>query len=380
MDVDRHDWLCYHTRDAGSVYGRFSLELRVLQGMTSAPPLGISGARKALPVILALVMVAQACAGPFPQSTFSTTSDLGVELEELYLTIFWWAVGVFVVVESLLVYAIIRFRARPGQPPPDRVHGNTLLEVGWTLAPAVILVFIAVPTVQTIFATDGTPDEGALIVEVVGHQWWWEYRYPDLEIVAANELHLPQGRPVGLSITSADVIHSFWAPQLGGKRDAIAGRTNRLAFTPDSVGMYLGQCAEFCGASHANMRLRVFVDDSAAFEAWVANQQGPPPPIDPESDLARQGEEAFRKIRTPANHSCIVCHTMDGMSAGELGPSLSHVGSRTTIASGILPNTAEGLRRWLLDPVGVKPGSLMPDIDLTEEEVAALVAYLLSKT
>jgi cytochrome c oxidase subunit 2 len=321
-----------------------------------------------------------ACAGdPYPQSTLHPTADAGSAIDALYRQIFWWAVLVFVVVQTALVVTLIRFRRRPGAGEARQIHGNTLVEITWTLAPAAIIVAIAVPTIRTIFVVRGDPPPEALQVEVVGHQWWWEYRYPALGIVTANELHLPQGRPVALSITSADVIHSFWAPKLHGKRDAMPGRTTRLVFTPDSVGTFLGQCAEFCGESHANMRLRVSVQAAAVFDAWVAAQTAAPVPVDSADALLLAGEAAFRKIRDPGNHSCIACHAMAGVSGGVLGPNLTHVGARTTIAAGILPNDSAGLARWLRDPVAAKPGSLMPRISLTDDEIAALVAYLRSR-
>ena len=319
-----------------------------------------------------------ACSGPFPQSTLDPTSEFGKEIDALFRTIFWWAVLVFVVVESLLMYVVIKYRARPGQPEPVVSHGNTLLEIGWTLAPAVILIFIAVPTVRTIFATAGTPPPDALEVEVVGHQWWWEFRYPEYDVVTATDLHVSQGRTVSLKMTSADVIHSFWAPRLGGKRDVFGGRTTKIVFTPESVGVYLGQCAEFCGESHANMLLRVHVDESAEFEQWVEQQRSAPTPVDSLSERERRGLEAFRTRRDPANHSCIACHTIQGVSFGVLGPNLTHLASRSVIAGGILPNTREGITRWLLDPPAAKPGSLMPKIELAEEEISALVSYLQS--
>jgi cytochrome c oxidase subunit II len=331
-------------------------------------------------LVLAAPLVLAACSGdPYPQSTLHPTTGAGEAIDALYRNIFWWAVAVFVVVQSALVYTIIRFRARPGGPEARQIHGNTLVEITWTLAPAAIIVAIAVPTIRTIFEVKGDGPPDALQVEVIGHQWWWEYRYPALGVVTANELHLPQGRPVVLSITSADVIHSFWAPKLHGKRDAMPGRTTHLSFTPDSVGTFLGQCAEFCGESHANMRLQVVVDPAAEFDAWAARQAGTPA-LDSAQALVLAGEAAFRKIRDPAANSCIVCHTMAGVSGGIAGPNLTHVGSRNTIASGILPNDSAGLARWLSDPVREKPGSLMPRIpDLTDDEIAALVAYLLSR-
>lgn len=328
---------------------------------------------RVLPLV-ALLAAISACSGEFPQSTLHPTADFGEHIDDLYRTIFWWALGVFVVVEAALLFVIVRYRERPSSQEPKHVHGSTLLELAWTLAPAVVLVFIAVPTIQTIFKTDGTAPDGALEIEVIGHQWWWEFRYPEYGITTANEMHVPQGRPIALSMTSADVIHSFWVPKLGGKRDLMPNRTTRLSFTPDSLGDFYGQCAEFCGASHANMRFHVMVDGTVEFEGWVQQQLAPPAATDSLTDLARQGAELFAN---PAK-TCMACHTVQGITPGLLGPNLTHVGSRTTIASGILPNTEEGLARWLRDPVREKPGSLMPKPPLTEDEITALVAYLRS--
>lgn len=323
-----------------------------------------------------LVSLLLACAGDYPQSALRPTSDFATEIDVLYRTIFWWAVGVFVVVQSVLLITLVRFRDRPGAPAPARLHGSTAMEIAWTLAPAVVLVFIAVPTIQTIFRTEAPAPADALTVQVTGHQWWWEFRYPDLGVVTATEVHVPLGSPVALEMTSADVIHSFWVPRMGGKRDVMPGRTTHLTFTPDSVGEFFGQCAEYCGDSHANMRMRVIVDDSARFAAWVADQRAGPVPADSLGDLARQGAQVFAQVRQPVNHSCILCHTIRGVSGGTIGPNLTHIGSRTRIAGGILPATDAGLRRWLSDPPAEKPGSLMPKIELTDQEIAALVAYL----
>ena len=322
-------------------------------------------------VTMLLVMLT-ACSGEYPQSTLHPTADFGSEIDRLFRTIVWWALGVFVVVETALVVAIIRFRDRPGAATPKPVHGSTLLEISWTLAPAIVLIFIAVPTIRTIFRTDGAPPENAMQVEVIGHQWWWEFRYPEFGIVTANEMRVPVGEPVTLVMTSEDVIHSFWAPKLGGKRDVMPGRTTRISFVPDSLGTFLGQCAEFCGESHANMRMRVIVEDSAGFAAWVAQERTAPSVEETLSGDVAAGLGVFR------TKGCVACHTIEGVAAGVLGPNLSHVGSRTTIAAGILPNTAEGLARWIRDPVGEKPGSLMPQMPMTEEQLSALVAYLQS--
>ena len=314
-----------------------------------------------------------ACGGPFPQSTLAPRSDFASATDVLFRDIFWWAAAVFVVVETLLLVALVRFRHREGRAAPKPTHGHTILEIAWTLAPAVILVFVAVPTVRTIFTTAGDVPADAFKVEVIGHQWWWEYKYPDLGITTANEMHVPVGKTVQVAITSADVIHSFWAPVLGGKRDAIPGHVNYIAFRTDSVGDYSGQCAEFCGASHGNMRLRVLVDGAPAFQAWVdAQKNGPAAPA--KASLAEQGKAVYSRS------ACIGCHTIQGVSPGIIGPNLTHVGSRTTIAAGIFPNDSAHLARWIADAPALKPGSLMMRLQppLTDQDIAALVAYLAS--
>jgi cytochrome c oxidase subunit 2 len=318
-----------------------------------------------------LLLLLTACSGPFPQSVFAPRSDFSNEVDGLFKNIFWWAVAVFLIVETLLLVAIARFRARPGAATPKPVHGHTALEIGWTLAPALILVFIAVPTMRTIFDTSGHAPEGALRIEVIGHQWWWEYRYPTLNISASNELHIPVGTPVQLEMTSADVIHSFWVPALGGKRDLAQGHTNRIAFRADSTGEYHGQCAEFCGASHANMRLRVFVQSDSAFQRWVDQQRAlPATPV--KGSPAEVGQQVFKRS------ACIGCHTIEGVSRGKIGPDLGHVGGRTTIAGALFPNTTETLQRWIMNAPSLKPGAQMPPQNLSPQDLAAVVAYLQS--
>lgn len=322
--------------------------------------------------ILALVLLVSACAGAqLPQSTLAPRADFSAELLGLFKTVFWWALAVFIVVESLLLVAVARFRARPGAPAPKHIHGHTILEIGWTLAPALILVFIAVPTMRTIFATSGTAPQGALRVEVIGHQWWWEYRYPTLNISAYNELHVPAGTPVQVEMTSADVIHSFWVPRLGGKRDLIQGRTNRIVFRPDSAGEYWGQCAEFCGASHANMRLRVVVQSDTTFQRWV-EQQRAAPATPAKGSVEERGQQIFRRS------ACIGCHTITGISTARVGPELTHVGGRGTIAGALFPNTTETLHRWITNAPSLKPGALMPPQNLQGADLDAVVAYLQS--
>jgi len=320
--------------------------------------------------VLALAtLVLGGCGGPFPQSALDPASDFAWKLQDLFEGIFFWAVVVFVLVEGALIVAILRFRERPGGPEPKATHGNTLLEISWTLAPAVVLVLIAIPTIKTIWDVDRPARGESLVVEAVGHQWWWEFRYPDLGIVTANELHIPVGEQIDVRLTSADVIHSFWFPRLGGKRDVIPGHETQIWFTADSAGLYLGQCAEFCGLSHALMKMELVAESPADFQAWVETQRAEAMVAD--SVSFAEGSQAFMR------GGCIACHTVRGTIAqGVIGPDLTHVGSRRRIAAGILENTPENMERWITNSRGVKPGSLMVVPELDDETLRSIVEYL----
>jgi cytochrome c oxidase subunit 2 len=229
----------------------------------------------ALPAVAAVAFTA--CNADYPNSIFHSHTEFNRDVDYLFKILIWLGTLVFFFVEGLLVWAMIRFRRRSDDDRPQHVHGNTTLEILWTAIPAVILVIIAVPTVRTIFRTQAKAKADALQVEVVGHQWWWEFRYPQYKITTANELYLPLGRTVNFTLRTQDVLHSFWIPQMGGKRDLIANHPNYLWFTPDSVGemAWNGFCVEYCGASHANMRFRSFTVTPAQFEAWAAHQSAP---------------------------------------------------------------------------------------------------------
>jgi cytochrome c oxidase subunit 2 len=306
-----------------------------------------------------------------PATTLTPRSDFGWTSHRIFLQILRWDTGIFLVVQALLLIAVFKFRERDPKVIPRQVRGNAILELAWTLIPAVILTFIAFPTVAAIFRTQAVPVKDALRVKVVGHQWWWEFQYPDLGITTASDLHLPAGRPVTLEIASTDVIHSFWVPQLGGKRDAIPGSVTRITLTADTPGEYYGQCAEFCGTSHANMRHLAVVQTPEAFAAWAAVQKEPAL-APPDGSPAAAGLQVYR------TSTCVGCHTVRGVSGGGIGPDLTHLGSRKTIAGGILRNTPENLARWVRHAPAVKPGSLMPEQQLSDPEVTALVAYLQS--
>lgn len=306
-----------------------------------------------------------------PATTLLPRSDFAWLSHRIFMQILRWDTAIFLIVQVLLLVAVFRFRERDPKAIPRQVRGSATLEIIWTLIPAVILTFIAFPTVAAIFRTQAAPPKDALRVKVIGHQWWWEFQYPELGIVTASDLHLPAGRPVSLEIGSVDVIHSFWVPGLGGKRDATPGNRTRIVLTADTPGVYYGQCAEFCGVSHANMRHFAVVETPEAFQAWVAKQKEPAA-TPPDGAPAALGLQLFQ------TGTCVGCHTIRGVAGGGIGPDLTHVGSRRTLAGGILPNTPESLARWVRHARTVKPGSLMPDQSLTDDQVAALVAYLQS--
>jgi cytochrome c oxidase subunit II len=304
-----------------------------------------------------------------PQTTISPQTEFADDIQFLLKLTFWSAVGVFVIVEAVLVWIIFRYKARhtdAGLPP--QIHGNTPVEIMWTIVPAVLLAIVAAFTTPIIFTTQAAAPQGSMHVRVIGHQWWWEFQYPELGITTANEVHMPVGQTVAFDLESADVQHSFWLPRLGGKRDVIPNHDAYLWWTPRDIGTTPGQCAQFCGTSHANMRMLAMVDSKADFDTWTAAQKAQP--AQPSGGAAADGKAIFSRS------ACIGCHTIEGTSQGNVGPNLTHVGSRTTIAAGILQNTPEDMTRWLKDPPAAKPGSLMPNLHLSDNDISALVAYL----
>lgn len=353
-----------------------------------------SGRRRGFPGgwyrVLLLALVLAGCGGDYPQSTVDPASDFGAAIQGLYSTIFWWSIFILAVVWGVLAFVLIRYRHRPGGPEPRKTRGHLALEIGWTAGAAIIVVFISIPTIQTVFRTQRGPTGDALVVEVVGHQWWWEMRYPEQDVVTANELHLPVDRAVELRLRSADVIHSFWVPRLGGKRDLnpwvrrqgeSGPRYNRMRFTLTEPGIFHGQCAEFCGSSHALMGLRVVAEPEGDFQRWVQEMKAPAAPDS--GSLADRGRQAFM------SSVCIACHAIEGTSAqGNIGPNLTRIGARTTIAAGVLENSPENLAAWIKDPERFKPGARMPGSEeggggmpatgLSDEQVEAIAAFLSS--
>lgn len=312
-----------------------------------------------------------AASSTYPQSALHPAGPVAKMQLGLFITSVWVAVFIFVVVASALTFAMIRFRSRPGDPEPKQIEGNAKLEVIWTIIPVILLLFIAIPTVTISFGLADTPEDG-VHVHVVGYQWWWGFEYPEEGFVTANEMRVPVGVPVKLTMESADVIHSFWVPRLAGKVDVVPGRVNTMWFQADEPGLYYGQCAEYCGTSHANMRMRIQVVSQEEYDAWVQERQLAAVPAAVSTDsLVARGQEIFM------TSACAACHNIDGTeAAGRVGPDLSDMGSRTSVAAGMLENTPENMAAWLRNPQQVKPGALMPNLNLSEDEISALVAYL----
>jgi cytochrome c oxidase subunit 2 len=345
-------------------------------------------------VVLSLVcgsLVLAACGENLPATTTYPAGDHAQRIYDLMVPVFWAALGVFVVVEGLLVYSVYRFRQRSeSDPMPAQIHGNTRIEIMWTIAPALILLVIAVLTVRT-QAENSVQPADAMKIQVLGHQWWWEFRYADSNVVTANDVYIPTGQNVQFQMTSADVIHDPWMPKLAGKTDAIPGHTTLVSFRTDKPGIYRGLCAEFCGTQHAVMRFRVVAVAPDVFQRWVQQHQQPVgPAIQPgTTDAARlgpgdpvRGEKAFLNVK----NLCITCHRIEGYkeAVGVTGPNLTYLGSRETIAAGALPNTPENLKRWIHNPGAVKRDNLMAAVIkegmISDQDIDDIVAFLESQT
>jgi cytochrome c oxidase subunit II len=449
---------------------------------------------------VALAVLLTACGQSHPDSVFHHRTDVNRDVDFLFRLIIWLGTAVFVFVEAILVITLIKFRKRPGQPEPKHVHGNTTLEITWTVVPLIVLAVIAIPTIRTIFKTQAAAVSDALQVEVIGHQWWWEFRYPQYTsreasgrvdtVVTANELYLPIGKTVNFTLHSKDVIHSFWVPALSGKRDVVTNHTNYLWYTPDSsgVGVWNGACVEYCGTSHGNMRFKAYTVTQADFDSWIAHQEQPavspgaadsakagaavpstalataanapvaktgsgqvPPPkggaparqpssqaanapgagvpnapgavnaqvaqagfiayprdsmpaysipetplprgLDFDDGLLGKGDAANGMKLMASTGGCLACHAIAGnpMMVGNIGPNLTHVASRNTIAGGLYPNDARHLARWIKNARVMKDGVIMNTIGhgqydpilkttmtagLTDPQIADVVAYL----
>src|SRR6266853_1496429 len=311
--------------------------------------------------------------GPFamsPTSIFAPLSTPAESIFELSILVLAIAAAIFVVVAALLVYSVVKFRGKRNDDgrEPAQVYGSLQVELAWTITPVIIVLVLFLASARVVFAVQDAPrTKDAVEVTVVGHQFWWEYRYPGLKIVTANELHVPVGTRTFLELLSADTDHSFWVPRLAGKTDLIPNHPNTMWFDAQQTGLYLGQCAQYCGTQHAKMLLRVYVQSGDEFNRWIEEQSQP-------AHASAAVSEGQRIFETTA---CINCHAVNGTVAdGRFGPDLTHLMSRETIAAGAAPNTVENLRLWIQNPEAIKPGSKMPAMGLSDHELDAVTAYL----
>ena len=331
-------------------------------------------------LLMGFLLAASLCFGaradsPQSPSIFRPESTPAKSIFNLSIFVLSITALIFVVVFTLLIYSIVKFRSRTGDTghEPAQVYGSTQIELAWTVIPILIVVVLFLATARVIHSVEDAPKPAsALEVTVIGHQFWWEFRYPRLGIVTANELHIPvsdvaKPRPTFLTLLSADTDHSFWVPQLAGKTDLIPDRVNHMWMDPDRAGVFVGQCAQYCGTQHAKMLLTVYVDNPDDFDAWVRAQQQ----TAVRDDNVTAGQRIFEST------ACINCHAIGGTVAdGRFGPDLTHLMSRRTIASGAAENTHANLRLWIEKPDAIKPGSLMPAMQLRDADLDALVDYL----
>jgi cytochrome c oxidase subunit 2 len=310
-----------------------------------------------------------------PTSIFSPHATPAHTIFGLSLFVLAITLAIFLVVAGLLFYALVRFRHREGDSAaePKQVYGSSQIEILWTVIPILIVIGLFLATARVISVTEQARKPAkALDVVVIAHQFWWEYKYPGLGVITANELHVPVSDPKSptptyMTMSSADVDHSFWVPELAGKMDLIPNKVNVMWIDPPKPGLYLGQCAQYCGTQHAKMLIRVYADTPAQFAQWIAHQKQPA-----ENDpSAAEGKQVFERT------ACINCHTVSGTAArGKFGPDLTHLASRDTIASGSMKNTPQNLRQWIDDPDSMKPGSLMPKMNLGNHDLDAITAYM----
>jgi cytochrome c oxidase subunit 2 len=299
--------------------------------------------------------------------SFDPVTRQGLDITNLYGFELIVSALLLALVLGWLILALVRFRARPGDAEePAQVHGNRRLEIAWTLTPALLLALVFVLVVQTMRNVDAaTP--GAQRLQVIGHQWWWEYRYPDLGVITANELHVPVGTPLTIDLESRDVIHSFYVPRFGMMRDTVPGKVNQMSIWVDRAGVYDGACTQYCGLQHAWMRQTIVAEPREQFDAWVAGQRAPAV-----TGAVSNGQQVFLQ------NTCVSCHVIRGLPTTiEVGPDLTHFGSRSSIGAGVLANTPQNLKDWIRNPQAVKPGVLMPAFsNLSAQDVSDLVDFL----
>jgi cytochrome c oxidase subunit 2 len=314
-----------------------------------------------------------------PTSIFAPAGTPAHAIFGLSILVMCIVAAIFVVVSGLLLFVLLRFRHRASSSDatnePAQIYGSNQIELSWTVIPVLLVVILFLATARVIFSTEHARKPAqSLDVTVIGHQFWWEYRYPKLGIVTANELHVPVSNPqhptpTYLTMSSADTDHSFWVPRLAGKTDLIPNKVNTMWIDPQAAGLYLGQCAQYCGTQHAKMLIRVYADSPAQFAAWVAAQQKKAI----QDSAVQTGEAVFQR------NACVSCHTVAGtVATGRFGPDLTHVASRDTIASGAVPFNVANVRAFVDNPANFKPGALMPPMHLNDHDLDLVTAYLTS--
>jgi len=324
-------------------------------------------------------LLADTASAQSPTNIFDPAATPAHSIFNLSMLVLAVTLAIFLIVGGLLLYALIRYRHRPenSDREPAQIYGSNQIELSWTVIPILIVVMLFLSTTRVILGTQALPKpESAMNVTVIGHQFWWEYRYPTLGVVTANELHIPASDPTHptptyLTLMSADVDHSFWVPRLAGKMDLIPNHVNEMWVDPQQAGLYLGQCAQYCGTQHAKMLLRVYVQSPADFATWINQQRQPAQQDFAGNPAAAEGQTVFM------HNACINCHAIAGTAAtGHFGPDLTHLASRDTLASGAIQNSAENLRAWIDNPNSIKPGCLMPPMHLNNHDLDVITAYL----
>lgn len=335
---------------------------------------------------LALTLLLSACGGVNARDTLNPAGDAAAISAWFFWLYMIVDVVIFIIVGGGFVYAIARFRKKPGDDdtPNLELHGNAKLELIWTIIPTLVILVLTTITIAGVFeiSADPSKEQNLLEIDVIGKQWWWEYDYKQHGFSTANEMHVEEEQRVLLNLTSADVMHAFWVPRISGKRDATPGRTYPLSFKAYAVNgevtEFLGQCAELCGASHARMGIKLFVHPKTgenSFANWIKTQQAQA--REPVSPLEEQGKQVFK------TKGCVACHSISGVAelaqrSRTTGPDLTHVGSRTSIVANSLPNSVENLAKWVKDPQSIKEAALMSNLGLTLEESNAVATYLFS--
>lgn len=351
-----------------------------------------------LGVLALMALLVLAACGPdieAPYSHISPESPSANAIQDLYKLVFWLSLVVFVGVQFAVVYISMRYRRKSSVTKrPPQIHGSRRLEIAWTIIPAIVLLLLLIPTITLLYEGEAAAEEGDIVIDVYGKQWWWEFHYREdvtqggqtLDVVTANEITVPVGRELQLNLQTNNVIHSFWVPRLSGKLDLIPGHINQLSMTPTEVGEYYGECAEFCGIQHAWMRFKINVVPEDEFYAYVNNWRTSPP-------TTIRGEATDEIVKAPDSFGiCLGCHRVNGLEGAVApmgleapvtsGPDLTMYACRWTIGAGMMENTRENLALWLHDPGAVKPGNYMAtqiqEGTLSEEQIAELVDYLLS--